>query len=95
MRCSGAFWKRYCLLRFFDRLPAKNPILRSVMLSCIVLIVVTLTIAGPSSYRATGDGLRYFLIGISFNAIRILALGMAIGYGYDKGGYGTKLRAAS
>ena len=74
----------YCLLRFFDRLPAKNPILRSVMLSLIVLVIVTLTIGGPSSFLATGDVLRYFLIGTTFNAIRILALGVAIGYGYDK-----------
>ena len=85
----------HCLLRFFDRLPSKNPILKSVMLSFIVLVLVSLTIGGSSSYRATGDGLRYFLIGLSINAIRILALGMAIGYGYDKGGYGTKPRAAS
>jgi RsiW-degrading membrane proteinase PrsW (M82 family) len=74
----------YCLLRFFDRLPTKNPTLRSVILSFIVLMIVTLTIGGSSSYCALSDGLRYFLIGMSFNAVRILALGRAIGYGYDK-----------
>jgi hypothetical protein len=74
----------YCLLRFFDRLPAKNPITKSVILSFIVLIIVTVTIGGPSSFLATGNVLRYFLIGTSFNAIRILALGLVIGYGFYK-----------
>jgi len=74
----------YCLLRFFDRLPAQNPVLKSVILSFIVLILVTLTIGGPSSFIATGNALRYFLIGTMFNVIRILALGIAIGFGYDK-----------
>ena len=80
----------YCLLRFFDRLPAKNPILKSVILSFIVLILVTLTIGGPSSFLATGNVLRYFLIGTIFNVIRILALGIAIGFGYDKINGGTR-----
>ena len=74
----------YCLLRFFDRLPTKNPILKSVILSFIVLVLVTLTIGGPSSFLATGNILRYFLIGTVFNVIRFLALGIGVGYGYGK-----------
>ena len=74
----------YFLLRFFDKIPTKNPILKSVILSFIVLIVVTITIGGPSSFLATGNILRYFLIGTVFNVLRILALGIAIGYVYDK-----------
>ena len=74
----------YFLLRFFDRLPTKNPILKSVILSIVVLIIVTITIGGPSSYLATGNILRYFLIGTVFNVIRFLALGIAIGHVYDK-----------
>ena len=74
----------YCLLRFFDKLPTKNAILKSVMLSFIVLVFVTITIGGSSSYRATGDIPRYFLIGTTFNGIRFLALGLGIGYVYDK-----------
>ena len=79
----------YCLLRFFDRLPTKNPILKSVILSFIVLLIATITIGGPSSFSTTGNILRYFLIGTLFYIIRILALGIGIGYGYDKVGYGT------
>jgi len=69
----------YFLLRFFDKIPTKNPILKSVILSFIVLIIVTILIGGPSSFLATSDVLRYFLIGTIFNVLRILALGIGIG----------------
>jgi len=78
------FCVSYFLLRLFDRLPTKNPILKSVILSFIVLVIVTILIGGPSSYLATGDVLRYFIIGTMFNIIRILALGIMIGYLYDR-----------
>ena len=78
------FCVSYFLLRFFDKIPTKNPILKSVILSFIVLIIVTITIGGPGSFLATSDVLRYFLIGTIFNVIRILALGKGIGYVYDK-----------
>jgi uncharacterized protein YacL len=74
----------YFLLRFFDKIPTRNPILKSVLLSFIALIIVTITIGGPSSFLATGNVLRYFLIGTIFNVLRILALGIGIGYLYDK-----------
>jgi hypothetical protein len=78
------FCVSYFLLRFFDKIPTKNPIIKSVILCCIVLIIVTISIGGPSSFLATGNVLRYFLIGTTFNVIRILALGIGIGYLYDK-----------
>jgi hypothetical protein len=78
------FCVSYFLLRFFDKIPTKNPIFKSVILSFIVLIIVTITIGGPSSFLTTGDPLRYFLIGTIFNVIRILALGIGIGYLYVK-----------
>ena len=78
------FCVSYFLLRFFDKMPTKNPILKSVILTFIVLIVVTILIGGPSSYLATSDVLRYFLIGTIFNVLRFLALGIGIGYLYGK-----------
>ncbi len=78
------FCVSYFLLRFFDKIPAKDPILKSVILSFIVLIIVTIPIGGPSSFLATSDVLRYFLIGTIFNVIRILALGIGIGYLYRR-----------
>ncbi len=78
------FCVSYLLLRFFDKIPTENPILKSVMVSFILLIIVTILIGGPSSYLATSDILRYFLIGTIFNVIRFFALGLSIGHLYDK-----------
>jgi hypothetical protein len=78
------FCVSYFLLRFFDKIPTENPILKSVTLSFIVLIIVTMLIGGPSSFFSTSDVLRYFLIGTIFNVLRILALGLAIGYLYKR-----------
>jgi hypothetical protein len=78
------FCVSYSLLRFFDRIPAQNPILKSVILSFIVLVTVTILLQGPASFLTTSDVLRYFLIGAMFNFLRILALGVVIGYSYDK-----------
>jgi uncharacterized membrane protein (Fun14 family) len=70
----------YALLRFSDWIPAKDPILKSVILSSAVLIILTILLGGPSSFYATNNVLRYFIIGTTFNVIRITALGLAIGY---------------
>ncbi len=75
----------YSLLRFFDRLPTKSTILKSVILSLVALIVVTLLIEVPAkSLATTSDPMRYFLIGAAFNVLRFLALGVVIGYLYDR-----------
>jgi len=78
------FFVSYFLLRSFDKIPTKDPILKSVILTFIVLIIVTILIGGPSSYLATSDVLRYFLIGTIFNVLRFLALGIGIGYLYRR-----------
>jgi len=78
------FCVSYFLLRFFDKIPTQNPVLKSVILSFFVLIIVTITIGGPSSFLVTGNVFRYFLIGTLFNVLRILALGIGIGYGYKR-----------
>ncbi len=73
-------WVSYPLLRFFDRIPGKDPILKSVFLSSLVLIIVTFVLGGPSSFFVTNNVLRYFIIGTVFNLIRITALSIAIGF---------------
>ena len=79
------FCVSYLLLRFFDKIPTKNPILKSVILSFIVLIVVTMLVEVPAKFlTTTSDALRYFLIGAIFNGLRILALGIVIGYLYGR-----------
>lgn len=78
------FCVSYLLLRFFDKLPIETPILKSVVLSLIVLVLVTILLQGPASSLTTSDALRYFLIGTVFNVLRFLALGIAIGYLYAR-----------
>ncbi len=79
------FCVSYFLLRFFDKIPTKNPILKSVILSFSVLTMVTLLLEVPAKFLTpTSDALRYFLIAATFNVLRILALGIVIGYLYDK-----------
>lgn len=78
------FCVSYLLLYFYDKIPSNDPILKSVILVLIVLVIVTILIGGPSSFYATGNVLRYFLIGTIFNVLRFLALGLGIGYLYDK-----------
>ena len=70
----------FLLLRFYNRIPAIDPIQKSVLLSSLVLVIVTVVLGGPSSFFATNMVIRYFIIGTVFNVIRITTLGIAIGY---------------
>lgn len=75
----------YALLRFFDRIPARSPILKSLLLSTVALVMVTTLVEVPAKLLTpTGDAWRYFLIGTTFNVVRFAALGVVIGYLYDK-----------
>ena len=79
------FFVSYFLLRFFDKIPTKNPILKSVILSFIALIIVTILIEVPSHFLTpNSDPMHYFLIGAMINILRILALGVVIGYLYGR-----------
>jgi hypothetical protein len=79
------FGVSFFLLRFFDKIPTKNPILKSVILSVIALIIFTILLEVPAKFLTnTNDALHYFLIGALFNALRILALGLVIGYLYKR-----------
>ena len=76
----------YFLLRYFDKIPSKNPILKSVMISSIALIIAVIVIDVPQSFfgmRNSFDALYYFLIGVMFNIARFLLLGIVIGYLYN------------
>lgn len=86
-------WVSFLLLFFYDRIPAKDPILKSVLLSSIVLVIVTILLGGPSSFFATSNVLRYFFIGTAINVIRITALGIAIGFVCKKQYFGMNLPA--
>jgi hypothetical protein len=77
------FFVSFFLLRFFDKIPTKNPILKSVILSFIALIVGTILLEAPASFR-TSDALYYFLFGTMLNLPRFLFVGIVIGYLYDR-----------
>ena len=72
-------WVSFLLLRFYDKVPTKDPILKSVLLSSLVLVIVTIVPGGPSSFIATGNVLRYFMMSTMINVIRITTLGITIG----------------
>jgi hypothetical protein len=76
-----------CLLRFFERLPGGNPMRKALVLSAGVLVMVTVLVEVPAKLlTTTSDAVRYFLIGAAFNGLRILALGVVIGYLYGRFG---------
>ncbi|MDG6908587.1 MAG: hypothetical protein JRN20_22695 [Nitrososphaerota archaeon] len=69
------FFVSYFLLRFFDKIPTKKPISKSVILSLFALVIATIVLQVPASSLT-----RYFIIGTMFNVLRILALGIVVGY---------------
>ena len=75
------------LLRYFDTIPSKNPMLKSGILSFIALIIAVILIDVPQSFFGisnSSDALYYFLIGVMFNGARFLLLGITIGYLYNE-----------
>jgi hypothetical protein len=73
----------YILVRFYGKIPTKNPILKSLILSFIALIILLIVIEVPSALR-TGDALYYFLIGVLLNVPRFLVSGIVVGYLYSR-----------
>ena len=74
------FFVSFFLLRFFDKIPTNNPILKSLILSfaAIVVIEVLSTFGNPSNAYV------YLLVDTVMNIPRILALGIVVGYLYDR-----------
>ena len=72
----------YFLLRFFDKIPTKNPILKSVILSFVALGIVFILLGVAAS--RTSDALHVFLIGAMLNIPRFLFVGIVIGYLYKR-----------
>ena len=68
----------YFLLRFFNKIPTKNPILKSVILSFVVYVIVIILLGVAAS--RTSDTLNIFLIGVTLNIPRFLLVGIVIGY---------------
>jgi hypothetical protein len=76
------FFVSFFLLRFFDKIPTKNPILKSVILGFVALGIVSILVGIAAS--RTSDTLHVFLIGEVLNVPRFLFLGIVIGYLYKR-----------
>ncbi len=73
------------LLRFFAKLPTRSPILKAILLSLVALFVVTVVVEVPAKLLTTTTGAwRSFFIAGVINLVRLLALGVVIGYLYDR-----------
>lgn len=73
------------LLRLFDKIPTKDPILKSEILSFVALVIAIIVIQGAVSFlEPSGNALRYFLVGAMLNVPRFLILGIVIGYLYKR-----------
>jgi F0F1-type ATP synthase assembly protein I len=70
----------YLLLRFFDRIPTKHPISKALILSFVALVIIEVL----STFVNLGNAYVYLLIDTGMNVPRILALGIVIGYLYDR-----------
>src|SRR5674476_710993 len=65
----------YFLLRFFDKIPTKNPILKSEILSLVALVIALIMVQVAASRLGPSDALHVFLIGAMLNVPRFLFLG--------------------
>ena len=70
----------FFLLRFFDKLPTQNPILKALILSfaAMLMIEVLSTLVNPN------HAFVYLLIDTGMNLPRFLALGIVVGHFYEK-----------
>ena len=70
----------YFLLRFFEKIPTQNPILKALILSFVALVIIEVlsTLVNPNNASA------YLLIDTGMNVPRFLALGIVVGHLYDK-----------
>ena len=75
-----AFFVSFFLLRFFDKIPTKHPILKALILSFVALVIIEVlsTLGNPSNAYV------YLLVDTVMNIPRILALGIVIGYLYKR-----------
>jgi hypothetical protein len=73
------------LLRFHDRLPGGSPLGKTLLLSTLALVLLTGLVEAPGKFlTGTPQAGQYFLVAAGINAIRLFALGSAIGFLYKK-----------
>lgn len=70
----------FFLLRFFDRIPTKNPISKASILGFLAMLIIEIlsTLVDPKNASI------YLLVDTAMNVPRFLALGWVVGHSYDK-----------
>ena len=68
------------VLRFFENIPTKNPILKALLLSFVAMFMIEFlsTLVDPNNASV------YLLIDTGMNVPRFLALGIVVGHLYEK-----------
>jgi hypothetical protein len=74
----------FALLRFFEKIPTKNAILKSEILSIVALVITSIPVQVAASRLGPSEALHVFLIGAALNVPRFLVLGLVIGYLYKR-----------
>ena len=70
----------YCLVRYYDKVPTKSAIQKSVILSVVALVIIE---AGITLTRLS-DTLYYIAVGAALDVVRFLLLAVSIGYLYKR-----------
>jgi hypothetical protein len=70
----------FCLLRFYDRIPSKKPIFKALILSFFIMVMIE----GFSALGNPSHASVYLLLDTGMNAPRFFALGLVIGYLFNK-----------
>jgi len=70
----------YFLLRFLVKIPTKNPISKAVILSFVAVAIIEVL----STFGNLSNAYVFLLIDTVMNIPRILALGIVVGYLYDR-----------
>jgi hypothetical protein len=70
----------FFLLRFFDKIPGKTPIFKALILGFFIMVMIE----GFSALGNPAHASVYLLLDTGMNTPRFLALGLVIGYLFDK-----------
>jgi hypothetical protein len=70
----------FFLLRFFEKIPTNNPILKSLILSFVAIVVIEVL----STFGNPSNAYVFLLIDTVMNIPRIVALGIVVGYLYKR-----------
>jgi asparagine N-glycosylation enzyme membrane subunit Stt3 len=70
----------WLLLRIQRKSPDRKMVPLAVFLSVAVLILALSVVDLPMFLQGTRENLGYFFVGIAFNTVRFLLLGLSIGY---------------